>query len=402
MSVPTQPNAMRRHVAIVGDTNAGKSTLFNALTGQENAIVSEQRGTTTDPVQKAMELIPFGPIVLIDTAGFADDSVLAGKRLEKTLAACRRADALIYTADVQEFSATDYEAFRAKEIPHLLVVTKSDLVGKPVLQALHEIYSDAVFFGTGGDVSVLHERLSALLATLEPDERPLLGDLVPAGGTVVLVVPIDSEAPKGRIILPQVQAIRDCLDHGLRAVVVRETELADTLQALPCPDLVVTDSQAFALVDEIVPPEIPLTSFSLLLARTRGNFGQLLEGVRAVESLPDGATVLMLEGCTHNSNHDDIGRVRIPALLRKCTGKRLQFDMRSGYDFPADLSGYHMAIQCGCCMLSGAEIRNRLRLLARAGIPVTNYGIMLAWGAGILERAAGVFKGRVNSWAFPR
>jgi len=393
MQAAKTPQAMRRHVVILGDTNVGKSTLFNALTGQDNSIVSPSRGTTTDPVQKAMELIPFGPIVLVDTAGYADSSELGRQRMQKTRAVSRRADAALYVADATAFSGESYREFAREGLPHLLVFTKCDIAGEDVPQSLQAAYPDAEFLSGYGEplVERLRQRLSALLTGLEPEEVPLIGDLVPSGGTVILVMPIDSEAPKGRIILPQVQVLRDCLDHGIKSMVVRETELESAVRDLSAIDLVVTDSQAFPIVNQILPAEIPLTSFSMLLARQRGNFSQLLAGVDAVEHLPDGAFILLLEGCTHNSTHEDIGRVKIPALLRNKTGKQFVYDIHSGYDFPEDVSGYHLVIQCGGCMLAPRELLNRLQILEQRGIPVTNYGILLAWGSGILERCRQVF-----------
>ncbi|MFV0399076.1 MAG: [FeFe] hydrogenase H-cluster maturation GTPase HydF [Oscillospiraceae bacterium] len=385
------PNFLRRHVVLVGDTNAGKSTLFNTLTGQENAIVSPTPGTTTDPVSKAMELVPYGPIVLVDTAGMGDESALGAERMRKSRMACRRADAAIYVADATAFDREAYASFQVEKMPHLLVLTKCDLAGEEALYTSKEQYPEALQMGSGSDVGPLREKLTALLSALAPEEDALLGDLVPPGGTVVLVTPIDSEAPKGRLIMPQVQTLRDCLDHGIKAMVCREFELEEALKSLSHVDLVVTDSQAFAYVEQRVPAEIPLTSFSMLLARQKGNFPQLLAGAKALGSLPEGARILMLEGCTHNSTHEDIGRKKIPALLRKKTGKALEFDYRSGYDFPEDLSCYHMAVQCGSCMINRREIASRLGAMESAGLPVTNYGVLLAWGTGILDRARAIF-----------
>jgi len=231
-----------------------------------------------------------------------------------------------------------------------------------------------------------------LLSKQQPEDVSLLAGLVPAGGHVILVTPIDSAAPKGRLILPQVQALRDALDNGLTCTVCRETELASALANCKRVDLVVTDSQVFALVDKLVPADIPLTSFSMLLARQKGDFAQLLAGVDAVAELPDGAQILMLEGCTHNQTHDDIGHVKIPALLQKKTGKTFTFDYHSGYDFPADLSGYALAVQCGGCMLNKRELTSRLSQMAAAGLPATNYGILLAYCTGVLERSCAAFE----------
>ena len=387
------PNALRKHVVLVGSTNSGKSTLFNALTGQDSAITSPNPGTTTDPVFKAMELIPYGPIVLTDTAGLGDISDLGTLRMKKTSDALRRADAALYVADVASFEAAAYESFTKEELDHLLVFTKCDLLAESNLAEMASAHPSAIFFKTAEDLDELRQCLSDLLsAQRQPEEAPLIADLVPPNGHVILVMPVDSEAPRGRLILPQVQALRDCLDHGVKATVCREHELESALSDLRKVDLVVTDSQVFGFVEKRVPEEIPLTSFSMLLARQKGNFSQLLKGIEAVSVLEDGARILMLEGCTHNTTHEDIGRVKIPAALRKGTGKRLEFEYYSGYDFPNDLSPYRMAIQCGGCMINVREIAVRLKRMDAEGLPVTNYGVALAWCAGILERAGKVFR----------
>ncbi len=379
----------RRFVAITGEVNVGKSTLFNALTGQQNAIVSPISGTTTDPVQKHMELLPFGPITLIDTAGLSDGSALGGQRLEKTGDVLRRCDAAIYVMDAACPERDGYAAFCRRALPHVLALTKCDIADSASLAELKALYPAAL---DASDADAVRGALAALLAGLGQCARPMLYDLVAPGGTVLLVAPVDSEAPKGRLILPQMQAIRDCLDHGIFCAVIRPDGLDDALARLPGIDLAVTDSQAFAQVAAQLPPDVPLTSFSMLLARQKGDFERLLSGADAANRLKDGDTVLMLEGCTHNHTHEDIGRVKIPAMLRKRTGKRLAFDTRSGYDFPKELTGYAMAVQCGSCMLSQAELDNRGELLEESGVPLTNYGILLAWGAGILDRCVGAFK----------
>jgi len=378
----------RKNIAIVGRTNAGKSTLFNALTEQNNAIVSSIAGTTTDPVAKAAELLPFGPVVLIDTAGFEDESALGVKRAKKTVATMRRADMTLYVVDGNNFEKKAYEEFSSKKLPHILVINMCE---PKQLENLSKAYPQASLLTDMNDTELekLRQQISDLLTSLDPEEVPVIDRLLSAGDTVVMVIPIDSEAPKGRIILPQVQMLRQCLDANIRSVVVQPSELAEAL-ADQNVDLVITDSQAFAEVAKIVPADIALTSFSMLLAYS-SNFGQLMNGCEAIKSLPAGAKILMLEGCTHNRSHEDIGRYKIPKLLKKHTQKDFSFAFYSGYDFPEDVSAYDMAIQCGNCMLNSREIASRLEILAKNNIPVTNYGVILAYLHGILDRAAQIF-----------
>ena len=381
----------RKNIAIVGRTNAGKSTLFNTLTEQNNAIVSPIAGTTTDPVAKAAELLPFGPVVLIDTAGSQDESALGTQRAKKTAATMRRADMTLYVVDGRNFDKAPYEEFANKKLPHILVLNMCD---KEQLDDLSKAYPKAVLLTDMNDVELedLRTKISGLLTSLDPEETPVMARLLSQGQTAVMVIPIDSEAPKGRIILPQVQMIRQCLDANVRSVVVQLGELEAAINEQKV-DLVITDSQAFAEVAKIVPDDIALTSFSILLAYS-SNFEQLLSGCDRIEKLPDGARILMLEGCTHNRSHEDIGRVKIPKLLKKHTQKDFSFTFYSGYDFPEDISKYDMAIQCGNCMINSREEISRLELLAKKDIPVTNYGILLAHLNGILERAAKVFDGK--------
>ena len=388
------PNSMRMHVVILGDTNTGKSTLFNAMIGQENAIVSPVKGTTTDPVNKAMELLPFGPIVLIDTAGLNDIGELGLKRMAKTNNAIRRATAAIYTADINEFSKENYWRFLKTTMPHILVFTKCETADNVKITELKSRYKKAFFWNKNDNNQLkdLHAILSDLLTSLEEKEKPLISDLVQKGSTVLLIMPIDSEAPKGRIILPQVQVLRDCLDNGIFSIVITEKELESAVNKFCNIALVVTDSQVFEFVNSVLPTSIPLTSFSMLYARQKGDFSQLLAGIEVIPFLKDGSKVLILEGCTHNCNHEDIGRVKIPALLRKKTGRDFIIDIKSGYDFPSEVIGdYDFVIQCGGCMLNRKEIKNRLNVLAENHIPVTNYGVLLAWGADMLARSIEIF-----------
>lgn len=389
------PLSMRTHISIFGNTNAGKSSLFNALLGQPLAIVSERSGTTADPVTKALELIPYGPAALTDTAGLGDDSPLGEKRMEKTENILNQTDFAIYAAASDDFDVSAYEEmklrFEKKRIPHMLVFTKSDIASNSYGKA----FPDSVTVSVNDSASIEHlrERLISRLSEIKNDEQSMIGSLLPSGSTVVMVVPIDSEAPKGRLILPQVQLIRDCLDHAMKAVVTRETELEATLSEQRKIDLVVTDSQVFKLVSGIVPEDIPLTSFSMLSANMKCDLRGLIDGAKAVGSLHDGSRILMAEACTHNSSHEDIGRVKIPALLRKYTGKQLEFDYCVGCNFPENLSRYDLVIHCGGCMLNSRNMQTRQEHCAKLRVPMTNYGVVIAFVNGILKRAAEIFGG---------
>ncbi len=387
------PLSMRKYVAIFGPTNAGKSTLFNAMLGQDVSIVSEIEGTTTDPVTKAMELIPYGPIALVDTAGLGDTGVLGEKREKKTLDILERCDIILFVRDVR---FADEGNFDFGKVPVINVYTKCDVADERIVEYVKNTDKNGVFIfdHTLEGLAKLREKIISALKKLDTQDETLLGDIVPKGGIVVLVIPIDSAAPKGRLILPQVQTIRDCLDHDVRAVSTTVKMLGDTLASLKKTDLVVTDSQAFHEVSRIVPDEIPLTSFSMLLANQKGKISQLIKGTDAVPKLLDGDKILMLEACTHATTHDDIGRVKIPTLLQKKTGKKLDFVHFSGYDLPQNLEEYKLIIQCGGCMINKKAIQNRLALFEEKGIPVTNYGVVLAYLTGILTRAKKVFENK--------
>lgn len=385
------PLSERKQIAIFGKTNAGKSTLFNQLLDQQLAVVSPIAGTTTDPVIKAAELLPFGPVALIDTAGMFDNTELGDLRLSKTDRIRRRADIGIFVADPADFPEEAYLDFM-KGIPHLLVFNRCDQTDISSIKSRH---SGALFLsGQPDELDNLRKRLSEMLSSLAPEEASVISQLLSPNDTVVMVVPVDSEAPKGRLILPQVQMLRECLDHGVKCMVTRPEELQDALSDLRKISLVITDSQAFKAVADIVPNDIQLTSFSMLLAYSKGNFLQLLDGANIIKSLKNGDRVLMLEGCTHNKTHEDIGRVKIPALIKKVTGLELDYDFHAGYDFPDNPQGYALAVQCGSCMLNKCEVLSRLDILAENGIAVTNYGIILAYLSGILERASQIFKGK--------
>ncbi|MGE4274313.1 MAG: [FeFe] hydrogenase H-cluster maturation GTPase HydF [Desulfitobacterium sp.] len=383
------PTANQPHIAIFGNRNAGKSSLLNALLGQDFALVSPVKGTTTDPVQKTMELIPFGPVVFIDTAGLDDEGELGELRVERSLKVLQKADLAIYVSDINAMDEASFEAAKANFIktntPYLRVINKVDCVFP---ERVKEIKGDAVYVSSlkGAGIPELREQLIKILQDSAQDPA-IVGDLLPYNSTVVLVVPIDSEAPKGRLILPQVQVIRDCLDHGLQCHVVRDTELESALQQLPKVDLVITDSQAFKQVNGLVPSTIKLTSFSILFARLKGDLNELIRGASRLSGLQEGAKILMMESCSHNHSHEDIGRIKIPNLLMKRLGKTFNFDYKMGQDFPENLEEYDLVIHCGSCMLNKKTMDSRIQQCQAKGIPITNYGIVIAYLNGILERA---------------
>lgn len=383
------PISMRKHIALVGKTNAGKSTLFNALLGQETSIVSDTHGTTTDPVLRAMELIPYGPVTLIDTAGLGDGTTLGSLRMKKTKDVLSRADLILYVTDINSDDKMQLDT----DIPSVRVYTKCDTVSDDVIERKKSENQDAVFVSDYSEdgLAKLRARMTAELEKQEEESETLFGNILPHGANIIMVIPIDSAAPKGRIILPQVQAIRDCLDNKMKAFVTQVDTLADALSEISHTDLVVTDSQAFKEVAKIVPENIPLTSFSMLLAKQKGRIRQLIDGTRVIQNLNDGDNILMLEACTHSTTHEDIGKVKIPSLLKKHTGKNLNFVYYTGYDFPENIEDYKLAIQCGGCMINRREIQSRLKIFAEKNISVTNYGVVLAYLSGILDRAKEIF-----------
>lgn len=391
------PSANRLHIGIYGQTNAGKSSLLNAITEQDISLVSEIRGTTTDPVSKVMELIPFGPVVFIDTAGLKDHSILGEKRMEKSKKTLHRADIAIYVVDGTENEDSEYEKalkdFKKFKTPYITVVNKTDMISEKRLKELKSTYPHASFLSTQDRESILcfKDRLVESLQANEKDPA-IIGDVLPYNSKVVMVVPIDSEAPKGRIILPQVQLIRDCLDHGIKSYVVRDTELEDALKDMNYDvDLVITDSQAFKEVSKIVPDDIMLTSFSIVFARNKGDLKAFTEGIKAMENLKENSKILISESCTHNTSHEDIGRVKIPKLLQKKLGLNLDFTFSAGHDFTNDVSEYDLIIHCGSCMLNKKTMMTRIQLCQEAGVPITNYGIVLAYVNDILVRSMEVF-----------
>lgn len=389
MGMNQTPSGERVHIGFFGRRNAGKSSLVNAVTGQDLAIVSEVRGTTTDPVLKAMELLPLGPVVIIDTPGIDDEGELGQKRVGKSRQVLNKTDIAILVVDSQEGKGAWEEEmiglFEKKEIPYLVAYNKSDLVDKAGCQAdPHEI---SVSAKTGAGIFELKERMAHLLHP-DGDGKTLVGDLIEPGDQVVLVVPIDKAAPRGRLILPQQQVIRDVLDHGANACVCLESELAHMLSALKeKPKLVITDSQVFPLVAQVTPPEIQMTSFSILFARYKGNLAQACKGAFALDGIQDGDKILISEGCTHHRQCGDIGTEKLPRWIREYTGREPEFSFTSGTEFPEDLSDYRLVVHCGGCMLNEREMRFRLRSAADQGIPMTNYGILIAYMKGILKRS---------------
>ena len=399
MSLNTTPSADRVHIGFFGRRNAGKSSVVNAVTGQSLAIVSDVKGTTTDPVYKAMELLPLGPVMIIDTPGIDDEGPLGRERVRRTKQILNKTDVAVLVVD-GSLSQPDLEAerqlidlFIAKEIPWIVAVNKSDLpVADPgaLAQLCDEAHRMNVSALTGDRIYELKERIAAVAATEAP-EQVLIRDLVNPCDLVVLVVPVDKAAPKGRLILPQQQTIRDLLDGGAVSVVTRESELAETLARLrqtgAKPRLVVTDSQAFDIVSKLTPADIPLTSFSILMARHKGLLEPSVAGVAALNRLKDGDRVLISEGCTHHRQCEDIGTVKLPGWIRSFTGKELEFDFTSGRDFPEELSPYGLVVHCGGCMLNEREMRYRMKCAQDQNIPMTNYGILIAYVHGILERS---------------
>lgn len=390
------PNSNRITITIYGKRNAGKSSLLNSITGQEVSIVSEVKGTTTDPVKKAMELIPVGPVLFIDTAGIDDEGTLGSLRIKRSLEVGRRTNLAIYVMDITDLDEDSFNTmkkhFDKYNIPYILVINKIDKVSSNYVEEVKNIYKDAIFVSslTGTNINQLKEELINRIKALRED-TPLVGDLVPYNGKVILVIPIDKEAPKGRLILPQVQVIRDLLDHGVKTYVVRDTELESALKDIDDVDLVITDSQIFKKVDQIVPQNINITSFSILFARQKGDLDEYINGTKVIEGLPDGANILIAENCTHNVSHVDIGRVKIPTLLEKKTGKKFNFHFKTGYDFTEDLRDYSLVIHCGGCMVNRKEILNRIKICKEQKVPITNYGVLLAYLNGILDRATNIF-----------
>lgn len=392
MGMNDTPSGERLHIGFFGCRNAGKSSVVNAVTGQDLALVSDVAGTTTDPVSKAMELLPLGPVLVIDTPGVDDEGGLGKMRVERTKRVLEKTDCAVLIADASRgLNASDRELlqiFKERGIPYVIAMNKCDLTGVPQTASDKEIFVSAK---TGENIGALKDRIAAAAKRAESGRR-LVGDLLEKGDIAVLVVPIDSAAPKGRLILPQQQAIRDLLESGCIPMVCRESELELTLSACAKkPAMVITDSQAFKLVAEIVPQEIPLTSFSILMARYKGFLETAVKGVTALKDIRGGDKILISEGCTHRRQCGDIGTEKLPRWIRSFTGAQPQFEFSSGGGFPEEPSQYKLVIHCGGCMLNASELTYRMKSAEKAGVPFTNYGTAIAYMNGILKRSLAPF-----------
>lgn len=388
MGLNETASADRLHIGFFGKRNAGKSSLVNAVTGQETSVVSEVKGTTTDPVRKAMELLPLGPVVIIDTPGLDDEGDLGELRVKRALQVLNTVDIAVVVVSaalgLDREEAELCELLKKKNIPYIIAYTKSDLIEKIPEAKENEIYVSAL---DNINIDALKDKIGALNKSAE-EQRVIVSDLIKEGDVVVLVVPIDKAAPKGRLILPQQQTIRDILDAGAHAFVCRDSELEGVLSKLSeKPRMVITDSQVFGKVSKIVPRDIELTSFSILFARYKGNLRDAVRGAAMLDHLSDGDKILVSEGCSHHRQCGDIGTQKLPKWIREYTGKELSFEFTSGRDFPEDLSPYAMVIHCGGCMLTEREMQYRARSSADSGKPMTNYGIIIAHTHGILRRS---------------
>lgn len=391
MSLNATPSSERLHIAFFGCRNVGKSSIVNAVTGQELSVVSDVKGTTTDPVSKSMEILPLGPVVIVDTPGFDDAGALGELRVRRTKQILNKADIAVLVADaatgMNEYDRQLLDIFAEKQIPHIVAFNKSDLLQEQLRDVKDALYVSAV---SGYHINELKEKIGSLAP--KDNGRLIIGDMLNMGDSVILVCPIDESAPKGRMILPQQQTIRDVLDANAFALVTKETELAAALDSFKNPPrLVITDSQALGIVSKIVPEEVPLTTFSILMARYKGFLETAVRGIAAAKELKEGDKILMAEGCTHHRQCNDIGTVKIPRMLQKYCGCTLQFETCSGREFPEDLSGYAMVIHCGACMNTDRDVQYRMRCTVDQGVPFTNYGITLAQMTGTLERSLRIF-----------
>ena len=392
--------SLRLHIGIFGKTNTGKSSILNKITSQDVSIVSEQKGTTTDVVEKSMELFPIGPVNFLDTAGLDDTTILGKKRIEKTLTSINRCDVAIIVVDFKGISDIErnlIEKFNEFSIPYFVIINKTDekQISEEKLDEI-KIFTDTILETSALYDNELIEKFNTRLLKILPDDfvntPKILGDLVNPKDVVILVTPIDKEAPKGRLILPQVQTLRECLDESCISIVVKESELKDAIESLNVkPKLVITDSQAFKTVDEIVPKDIALTSFSILFARLKGDLKAFLNGINAIKDLKENDKVLILESCTHHNIEDDIARVKIPKLLQNKLGFNLDFEYFTGHNFP-EIDKYKLILHCGACMTNRREILSRIIAANKKGIPITNYGLAISYCVGILDRATEIFK----------
>lgn len=390
------PNGNRKHIGIYGKTNVGKSSLMNKLVGEEISIVSDKKGTTTDPVMKAAELIPVGPVLFIDTAGIKDYTGLGQLRMEKTMNILKKTDIGIYIIDAQDIdieSLNDFMLlFKKYNISYILIFNKCDLIKKEKKDELKKVYKEALFISTNNknDINLI---INTIIEKLEEEEEDisLIGDLLEYGSKVILVVPVDSEAPKGRLILPQVQCIRDCLDHGIKSYVVRDTELKEALKDIGHVDLVITDSQIFKKVAQIVPIDIKLTGFSMLFAKQKGNINEFIDAALKVPRLKINDKILISESCRHNVSHKDIGRFKIPKLLNDFVGGPLQYTFVTGEDFPENIEEYDLVIHCGACMMNRKAMLTRIDECIQKKVPITNYGVILSFLTNTLERSKDIF-----------
>ena len=387
--------SMRLHIGIFGKMNAGKSSFLNRITNQEVSIVSNIAGTTTDVVEKSMELLPAGPVTFLDTAGIDDSTELGTERIKKTMSILNRTDIAVLICDyngIDTFEENLIEKFKELNIPYCIIINKTDIkpVSGEMLEKIKKFTDNILVASILKDENFVFNFKKILVKLLPEDfinSPEIITDLVPPKSTVILVIPIDKEAPKGRIILPQVRTLRELLDNNCICIAVKESELKQALENLKtAPSLVITDSQAFKQVSQIVPQEIPLTSFSILFARMKGDLKVFLNGVKTIDNLKDGDKVLILESCTHHPIEDDIGRVKIPNLIKQKTGKNILFDNISGHDFP-DISNYKLIIHCGACMTNRKEVLSRILIANNMNIPITNYGIVISYCLGILPRA---------------
>lgn len=393
MSLNNTPASERLHIGIFGKRNAGKSSLINALTGQSLAIVSDVKGTTTDPVLKSMELLPLGPVVIIDTPGLDDEGELGNLRIQKAYQMLNKADIAVLVVDASVGMTNEDEKIldriKDKEIPYVVVMNKADLTTNPPSLDNHTLFVSAL---ENKGIYELKETIASLIPQNTAD-KVIVGNLIKPMDFVVLVVPVDKAAPKGRLILPQQQTIRDILDHGAVSIVVKDTDLKDVLDKLgQKPALVITDSQVFGKVSKDVPEDVPLTSFSILFARYKGDLKTVVHGARTLDKLEDGDTILISEGCTHHRQCGDIGTEKLPKMLAKHSGKKLNFEFTSGTEFPLELDKYKLIIHCGGCMLNEREMKYRMKCAADAGIPMTNYGTAIAHITHILERSIHIFE----------